>query len=111
LNWEVVCSNIFQIISVIVTEVPGWSVIENSLLHFKSIGVSVEGLIVVEIKDLPLGNDFITIVEDFRERIKINIKFYALSLGVNRNMDDHFHLNLLSEIVFLFKVEVHELIT
>jgi hypothetical protein len=80
-------------------------------LHFKSVGVSVESLIVVKIKDLPLGNNFVAIIKDLRERIKVNIKFDALSFGINRNMNDDFHFNLFCKVVLLFKVEIHELIS
>lgn len=62
LNWIVVTCDVLVCISKRLAEVPCWSIIENSLLIFKSIGVSIEGLVVVKVVYLPFGDNLVSVI-------------------------------------------------
>lgn len=74
-NWVVVTSDVLVGIGKGLTEVPSWSIVKNSLLHFKSIWVSIECLVIVKVVNLPFSDDFVSVVFNDWEWIEVDVEF------------------------------------
>lgn len=73
-DWVEISCNVVIRFVVISTDVPSWTVVENSLLHFETIRICVESLIIVEIFNMEFNNDFVTTIRCLWKTHKIEIK-------------------------------------
>lgn len=79
---EIGC-HIFIRCQVVFSDIPCWSVVQDSLLHFQLIRIGVEGHIVIKIGKLEIGGDFMTISGNWRQTSKINNEFQDIEVRVN----------------------------
>lgn len=87
INWVIVVRNFLGSI-----EVPSGSVILNSFLHFETIRIGVESLIIVEITDTEVWNNFISIHLFLKwQTIKVYVDLYQRKVFVDGNMNITFH--------------------
>jgi len=91
----------------VLLEVPSWSVVQNSLLHLKTVGVSEESLIVIEVSNLKLSDDLPSIKIDWRKRVEVYIKFYYLQISIDCDVHDTLLLTFLCSSVNLWEIEAH----
>jgi len=96
LNWVEVTSHIWVVIIQVLLEVPSWSIVQDSLLHFKAIGVSVKSLLVVKIINSELSNNLVSIETrlDVWKTIEVNIKLDSAHISkINMDNNSSFILN------------------
>lgn len=88
-DWEVVCSDILMGLLQFSRKVPSWSVVKNSLLHFQTVGVGVESLLVVEVLDSELSIDFISSQLVSRNTVEVHIKLERFGVFVHNHTHEH----------------------
>jgi hypothetical protein len=74
-NWVIVCSNVLQAIIIIRLQIPGWPIIQNSLLHLKPIGICKENTVIRDVFAAEFNNEFVSIHDYLREADQVKVVF------------------------------------
>lgn len=77
MNWVVVGSDVHV---TLVFKVPGWSVVENSLLHCHTVRVSPEGVFIVKVFGFKVDSYFVTNLWVVRETVEFHINVKNIEL-------------------------------
>jgi hypothetical protein len=107
LDWVEVSSDVLVRVIVVFLNVPSWSIVKDSLLHLKSVGIGVESLVVLEVLNVPFCDNFVSIELNVWKAVNVNLEFDGLLLFIDGNVDDGFHFDILGELIDSFEVEVH----
>ena len=107
LDWVEVSSDVLVRVIVVFLNVPSWSIVKDSLLHLKSVGIGVESLVVLEVLNVPFCDNFVSIELNVWKAVDVNLEFDGLLLFIDGNVDDGLHFDILGELIDSFKVEVH----
>lgn len=107
LDWVEVSSDVLVRVIVVFLNVPSWSIVKDSLLHLKSVGIGVESLVVLEVLNVPFCDNFVSIELNVWKAVNVNLEFDGLLLFIDGNVDDGLHFDILGELIDSFKVEVH----
>jgi hypothetical protein len=78
-------------------DVPSWSVVEDSLLHFKTVRVSVESLVVVEVSNRELSNDLVAVNINLREAVHVDNKLDGLGVLIDGDKNNHLLFKTIEE--------------
>jgi len=108
LNWEIVGGDVLKgVLIVFVDKIPGWSIVENSLLHFETIGIGVEGLVVIH-AGVEIGNNLKAIIIDRWETSKVDLKFDdTFQISIKGNMDNDLLEFFTVHLVDSMELEIH----